>query len=92
MFFYVISYDIPCDRRRKKIANLLEGYGERVQYSVFECILTPKKYENLCKRLKKHFLEEEDSLRFYPISNHTFAKIEVWGQPPLTTPPSSTIV
>ena len=35
MFLYVISYDIPDDKRRKKIADLLEGYGQRVQYSVF---------------------------------------------------------
>ena len=35
MNFYVIAYDIPNDRRRQKIADLLEGYGKRVQYSVF---------------------------------------------------------
>jgi len=92
MFFYVISYDIPCDRRRQKIANLLEGYGERVQYSVFECILTPRKYEELCQRLKKHFREGEDSLRFYPLSQHTLGQVEIWGKPPLTKLPGSTVV
>ncbi|MBC7317262.1 MAG: CRISPR-associated endonuclease Cas2, partial [Chloroflexi bacterium] len=40
--FYVISYDIPNDRHRLRIAHLLEGYGERVQYSVFEVWLTEK--------------------------------------------------
>ncbi|MBD2045501.1 CRISPR-associated endonuclease Cas2 [Coleofasciculus sp. FACHB-64] len=33
MLFYVVTYDIPCDKRRRKISNLLEGYGRRVQYS-----------------------------------------------------------
>jgi CRISPR-associated protein Cas2 len=46
MFLYVISYDIPDDKRRKKIADLLEGYGQRVQYSVFECQLNREKYND----------------------------------------------
>jgi len=33
---YLISYDVPDDQRRLKIMHLLEGLGERVQYSVFE--------------------------------------------------------
>ena len=92
MLFYVISYDVPCDRRRKKISNLLEGYGERVQYSVFECILTLKKLEELRVKLRKHFQEESDSIRFYPISQHTFNQVEAWGTTGITKLPGSTIV
>ncbi|MGI0489366.1 CRISPR-associated endonuclease Cas2 [Pantanalinema rosaneae CENA516] len=47
MLLYVVTYDIPCDKRRKKVADLLEGYGRRVQYSVFECVLTAEKYGEL---------------------------------------------
>ena len=36
---YVVSYDITSDRLRNKIAKTLEGYGTRIQYSVFECRL-----------------------------------------------------
>jgi CRISPR-associated protein Cas2 len=90
--FYVIAYDVSCDRRRKKISDLLEGYGERVQYSVFECILTKNKYKNLRQRLQKCCLENEDSIRFYPISQHTLTEIEVWGKTPITKLPGSTIV
>ena len=92
MLFYVIRYDVPCDRRRKKIANLLEGYGQRVQYSVFECNLSSKKYQQLSNELKKHYCEAEDSIRFYPISQHTYSQIEIWGNIPITKPPGSTIV
>ncbi|AFY77567.1 MAG: CRISPR-associated endonuclease Cas2 [Hydrococcus sp. C42_A2020_068] len=92
MLFYVVVYDLPCDKRRKKVADLLEGYGQRVQYSVFECILTKAKYDELRQRLKKRIKEEEDSVRFYPLSGHTLAQVEIWGQPPLTKPPSSLIV
>lgn len=92
MFFYIITYDIPDDRRRKKIADLLEGYGSRVQYSVFECVLSKGQYEELKKRLGKIFKTGEDSLRFYPLSTHTFSQVEIWGEPPLTLPATSTII
>lgn len=71
MLFYVVAYDIPNDKRRKKVADLLEGYGQRVQYSVFECVLTQTKYDELRRRLKKRIKSAEDSVRFYPLSKHT---------------------
>jgi CRISPR-associated protein Cas2 len=74
MFLYVVAYDIPCDKRRKKISDLLEGYGQRVQYSVFECVLSADKYQELCRRLKKRVKLSEDSLRFYPLSRHTLSQ------------------
>jgi len=51
--FYLISYDIPDDKRRLKIAHLLEGYGERVQYSVFEVWVTEKELEKLRQQLER---------------------------------------
>lgn len=92
MLFYVIAYDIPCNKRRKRMSDLLEGYGERVQYSVFECVLTQPRYEELRRRLRHQFREGEDSIRFYPLSGHTLGQVEIWGEPPLTHPPQSTIV
>lgn len=32
---YLFAYDIPCDRRRSRVAKQLQEYGDRVQYSVF---------------------------------------------------------
>lgn len=92
MLLYIIVYDIPCDQRRKKIADLLEGYGKRVQYSVFECILDQNKYQELKKRLRKQVNFTEDSLRFYPLSRHTFNQIETWGGLPVTEQPGSIII
>ncbi|MBF2055659.1 MAG: CRISPR-associated endonuclease Cas2 [Cyanobacterium sp. T60_A2020_053] len=79
MMFYLICYDIADDKRRNKIASILEGYGSRVQFSVFECVLSGKQYQQLQQKLKKIFKKEEDSLRFYCISRHTLNNIEVWG-------------
>ncbi|MFQ3637221.1 MAG: CRISPR-associated endonuclease Cas2 [Cyanobacteriota bacterium] len=92
MLFYIVTYDIPCDKRRKKVSDLLEGYGKRVQYSVFECIISNAKYNELRDRLKKHIKPQEDSIRFYPLSRHTLSQVEIWGEPPLTQPPRSIIV
>jgi len=50
---YLISYDIPDDKRRGKIAHLLEGYGERVQYSVFEIWVTDRELEKLRAQLER---------------------------------------
>jgi CRISPR-associated protein Cas2 len=92
MLFYVVAYDIPDDKRRKKVADLLEGYGKRVQYSVFECVLSSDKYDELRKRLKKTVKLSEDSVRFYPLSRHTLGQVETWGGQSVTTLPGSTII
>jgi CRISPR-associated protein Cas2 len=92
MFLYLVTYDIPSNKRRKKVSDLLEGYGKRVQYSVFECVLEPKKFSELKTRLKKRVNLEEDSVRFYPLSKHTLNQVETWGGVPLTPIPGSFIV
>lgn len=92
MFLYLVTYDIPSNKRRKKASDLLEGYGKRVQYSVFECVLEPNKFVELKTRLKKRVNLEEDSIRFYPLSKHTLNQVETWGGVPLTPIPGSFIV
>lgn len=64
---YAIAYDIADDRNRNKVAKTLEGYGKRVQYSVFECELAPAELARLKKELAPHVDEETDSVRFYLI-------------------------
>lgn len=48
---YIISYDIKSDKLRAKIAKVLENFGKRVQYSVFELQITEKQYETLYRKL-----------------------------------------
>jgi CRISPR-associated protein Cas2 len=92
MLLHVVTYDIPCNKRRKKVADLLEGYGRRVQYSVFECLLTSAQYKELQQRLLPQLKLGEDSVRFYPLSAHTLGQVVLWGGVPLTDWPSSTII
>lgn len=64
--FVVISYDIPDDKRRLKVAKLLLDYGgQRVQWSVFECYITSRNLDRLRGRLHEVFNVEQDSIRFY---------------------------
>ncbi|NJL02707.1 MAG: CRISPR-associated endonuclease Cas2 [Spirulinaceae cyanobacterium SM2_1_0] len=92
MLFYLVIYDIPCDRRRRKVAALLEGYGRRVQYSAFECVLVAAKYRELLERLQRRLDLAADNVRIYPLSGHTLGQVVVWGGVPLTEPPGSTVV
>ena len=68
--FYLVCYDVTHDRRRDRVARLLEGYGLRVQKSVFECVLTPDQYQLLQQRFqtKRYLNPDEDQIRFYPMS------------------------
>lgn len=49
---YVITYDVSDDRIRQCVADILEGFGRRVQYSVFECRLDPSEIETLTELLR----------------------------------------
>lgn len=91
MLLYLVTYDISCNKRRLKVSNLLEGYGRRVQYSVFECVLPAPKYRELRDRLRR-CVKPEDSIRFYPLSAHTLGQVEVWGGVPVLEPPGSVII
>ncbi len=76
--FLVVSYDIPSNRRRYKVMKTLEGFGTRVQYSVFECNLKPREAEELHKRLRK-LVGNEDSVRFYFLGAEDVKRIERLG-------------
>jgi len=80
--FYVICYDITNDRRRTKIAKVLEGHGLRVQKSVFECVLNEKEYKSLQEKLAKLLHNKEDTMRFYPLPEGARAKVLTLGIQP----------
>lgn len=80
---YVIAYDIPDDKRRTKVHDILLGYGKWTQYSLFECFLTRKQLVLLHSKLEKHLVPQQDSIRFYPLCTNCVRNVEtVGGQPP----------
>lgn len=80
MLFLMISYDIPDNKRRLKMARLLLDFGgERVQYSVFECYITDRNLARLQERAGKLLNKEEDSLRFYQLCENCRPKVLLLG-------------
>ena len=76
----VVSYDIPDDRRRAKVKRTLEGYGSRVQYSVFECDLRPADLDELQARLRQLIRPDQDDIRFYPLCDSCVRKVVMLGK------------
>lgn len=74
----VLCYDVTCDRRRRRIARLLEEEASRVQYSVFETRLSPKALSRLVERVEEH-LDKGDSLRVYTVGRSGERHCEVRG-------------
>jgi CRISPR-associated protein Cas2 len=90
--YYVVSYDVPDDRRRNRMAKTLLGFGERVQDSVFECLLDAGQMHELRRRLDKLIDANADSVRFYNLGAVTSADVEVQGIGSVTKVPAVYIV
>ncbi len=84
----VVAYDVPCDRRRYRLAKLLSGYGERVQYSVFEAHLDAQGLATLRGKVRKLIAPAEDSVRFYRLGETYENRIIVEGVGAVTANPS----
>lgn len=81
--FYAISYDISDDHRRNSVSKILEGYGARVQLSLFECTLGTDQVEKLLQELESAINVDEDSLRCYPLCAACLSNIKRLGGPPV---------
>ena len=78
---WLAVYDTPNDRRRHRFAAILDDYGERVQYSVFEVIAETRHFKRLIDRLEDIVDVDEDSLRLYPLCQACSGKVLRIGQP-----------
>lgn len=73
--FIVIAYDIGDDRRRSHVVKLLEKVGVRINFSVFECMLTDSQYIKLKTEIYKKIKPREDTVVYYPICMDCYSKI-----------------
>jgi len=69
----LLTYDISNTKSRTKVATLLEGYGYRVNFSVFELDIKQHKLDELLKTIEE-FCDKEDSVRLYAFSVDTIDK------------------
>lgn len=90
--FYVIAYDISDNRRRLKVAKLLDSLGFRVQGSVFEGYLTVQEIERLTRALKNAIQLDKDSLRLYPLCESCRGKVTLLGDCIVNKPPDSVVI
>jgi CRISPR-associated protein Cas2 len=77
--FVIVCYDIPSDKRRNKVAQTLEGFGYRVQESVFECEVNSDQLLKLKQKITKRVDTGEDSIRYYNLCVNCMNKIEITG-------------
>jgi len=77
--FFIVSYDIVDNKKRTKLSKKLCNYGQRVQYSVFECSLNKSQYQEMVKETLKFVDLEKDSLRIYKLCRDCRKKITSYG-------------
>jgi CRISPR-associated protein Cas2 len=80
----VVCYDVSTiepegQRRLRRVAKVCKDYGQRVQFSVFECEVDPAKWAFFRQKLIDEIDPKEDSLRFYFLGSNWKRRIEQIG-------------
>jgi CRISPR-associated protein Cas2 len=80
----LVTYDVNTEttagrRRLRRVAKLCEDRGQRVQFSVFECLVEPAMWVSLREQLVEEIDEESDSLRFYFLGSNWRRRVEHVG-------------
>lgn len=83
----LITYDVNTisddgQKRLRRVAKLCKNFGQRVQYSTFECILEPAMFTALKYQLEAVIDKNKDSLRFYNLGSNWTRKVEHIGAKP----------
>jgi CRISPR-associated protein Cas2 len=80
----LVSYDVSTTtregrRRLRRVAKVCLDYGQRVQNSVFECVVDPTQWTQLRHKLLQEYEDTEDSLRFYFLGSNWKGRVEHFG-------------
>jgi CRISPR-associated protein Cas2 len=79
----LVSYDVAINdngqKRLRRVAKACKNFGQRVQYSVFECDVDPAQWTMLRQRLIDEIIPETDSLRFYYLGSNWKRRVEHVG-------------
>jgi len=80
----LVSYDVCTQdragtRRLRRIAKVCTNFGQRVQFSVFECIVDPAQWTQMKQQLMEIMEIEKDSLRFYFMGANWKQRVEHFG-------------
>ena len=80
----LVSYDVMVTsdggkRRLRRVAKECKNYGQRVQFSVFECNVDPAQWTTIKNKLEKIIDVEKDSLRYYYLGSNWRNRVEHVG-------------
>ena len=80
----LVTYDVNTEnaegkRRLRRVAKHCQNYGQRVQNSVFECLIDPTQLVQLKTDLEAIIDLEKDSLRYYYLGNNWKSRVEHIG-------------
>lgn len=83
----LVSYDVAVSteggqRRLRRVAKACKNYGQRVQFSVFECVVDPAQWAKLKNTLEKIIDKNKDSLRYYYLGANYKRRVEHVGTKP----------
>ena len=95
--YILITYDVDTvsetgQKRLRQVAKACKDYGQRVQNSVFECLLDPAQNKMLQAKLCSIMNPERDSLRFYYLGNKYESKVEHFGVKPSYEPEGTLMI
>ncbi|WP_409449709.1 CRISPR-associated endonuclease Cas2 [Candidatus Igneacidithiobacillus taiwanensis] len=76
---WIITYDISDNARRRAVDHVLQAAGQRVQKSVFECMLTIEDLRGLRSKLQDTIDHESDSVRYYPLCSRCQNRVRWQG-------------
>jgi CRISPR-associated protein Cas2 len=93
----LVTYDVRTEtregrRRLRRVAKMCQNYGQRVQFSVFECLVDPAQWVAFRARLMAEISLENDSLRFYFLGANWQKRVEHAGAKPACDPEGPLIV
>ena len=93
----LVTYDVSTEsdggkRRLRRVAKMCQNYGQRVQNSVFECLVDPGQWAALRAKLVARIDPEHDSLRFYFLGKNWRPRVEHVGAKPGYDPEGPLIV
>ena len=93
----LITYDVATSdeggkQRLRRVARLCVDHGQRVQFSVFECLLEPAQWVKLRAALLDEIDPEKDSLRFYFLGANWKHRVENSGAKPTYDPEGAMLI
>jgi CRISPR-associated protein Cas2 len=93
----LITYDVETSslegrRRLRQVARICTNFGQRVQKSVFECIVDPVQLQTLKYQIEEIIDKEKDSIRFYQLGNKWTCRVEHMGINTAFNPEDDTLI